>query len=473
MPHAVSSGALARHAAAVAVLALLAGCASVTPGSSGEPSPASLDQTIGTRVPSQTGGLHGNPDEAAVAAKLEDLLRAPLGLQDAVQIGLLNGPKLQAIYAELDIARLDVVEAGLLSNPTLDVRVRPTFNPAALANLEFGLVQGFIDLLVRPARKRMAAAVYEESRLRLAGEVVAYVSDVQTAYFDLQAALNAQQVLAEIAESASASADLAERFHAAGNISDLRWKQELAASEDVALAVIKQEQDVSDARESLAALLGLGVQRAWTVPDILPAPPAKDETVGELETVALERRLDVAAARQTLHVALIALKNKTDWRLWKELNIGIGADRDSDGQWAVGPEFQVPLPLFNQGRPEVARAAAAVQKAQNDVKAAEIRARTDVRRAAARLATSRKRIDRYAGIVLPLKRDIVALKQQEYNYMFIGAFEVLLAKKEETSAYLAYIESVHAYWRSRADLDRVLGGGSAAAPVAAVAGGAP
>lgn len=469
MPHAVSSGALARRAAVVAVLVLLAGCASVTVGSS----PESLDQAVGNRVPSQTGGLHSSPDEAAVAAKLEELLRAPLGLEGAVQIGLLNSPKLQAIYAELNIARLDVIEAGLLSNPALDVRVRPTFNPAALATLEFGLVQSFVDLLMRPARKHLAAAVFEESQLRLAGDVVAYVSDVQTAYFDLQAALNVQQVLADIAESASASADLAKRFHEAGNISDLRWKQEVAASEDVTLAVVKQEQDVSDAREVLAALLGLGVQRAWTVPDILPPPPAKDESIGELEMVALERRLDVAAARQTLQVALTALKNKTDWRLWKELNIGVGADRDSSGQWAVGPEFQVPLPLFNQGRPEVARAAAAVQKAQNDVKATEIRARTDVRRAAARLTTSRKRIDRYANIILPLKRDIAALKQQEYNYMFIGAFEVLLAKKEETSAYLEYTESVHAYWRSRAELDRVLGGGSATAPIAALAGGAP
>ena len=469
MPHAVSSGALTRRVSAAAVLALLAGCASVTAG----PPPESLDQTVGNRVPSQAGGLHSGPDEAAVAAKLDELLRAPLSLEGAVQIGLLNSPKLQAIYAELNIARLDVVEAGLLSNPALDVRVRPTFNPAALATLEFGLVQSFVDLLMRPARKHLAAAVFEESKLRMAGEVVAYVSDVQTAYFDLQAALNTQQVLADIAESASASADLAQRFHEAGNISDLRWKQEVAASEDVALAVVKQEQDVSDAREALAALLGLGMQRAWTVPDILPSPPAKDESIGELEMIALERRLDVAAARQTLQVALTALKNKTDWRLWKELNVGVGADRDSSGQWAVGPEFQVPLPLFNQGRPEVARAAAAVQKAQNDVKATEIRARTDVRRAAARLATSRKRIDRYANIILPLKRDIVALKQQEYNYMFIGAFEVLLAKKDETSAYLSYIESVHVYWRSRAALDGVLGGGSAAAPVAAVAGGAP
>lgn len=460
MSNIASPGAFARYGTTGVLLLALAGCASVTAA----PPPLNLQSTVGDRVPHAADISQPQADDTA-AARVDALLHDPLSLEAAVRIGLLNSPKLQGVYAALNIAHADVVEAGLLTNPTLDVKVRPSFNPAGLANLEFGIIQGFIDILMRPARKRMAAAVFQETQLRLSDDITAYVADVRDAYFDLQAALNAQQILTDIAESARASADLASRFHDAGNISDLKWKEESAAAEDADLALFKREDDVADARAHLALLLGLGTQQGWTVPAVLPAPPAKDEDIATLETIALDRRLDVAAARQSLQVALATLKTKADWRLWKSLDIGVSAERDADGQWALGPNFQLALPLFNQGGPEVARAAAAVQKAQSELKAAEVQARTDVRHAQSRLNAARKRLDRYAAVVLPLKRDIVALKQQEYNYMFIGAFEVLLAKKEETTAYLDYIVAVHDYWRSRSLLDRALGGGSAFAPV--------
>jgi cobalt-zinc-cadmium efflux system outer membrane protein len=473
MPYILGSGAFARRTAAGVALLALAGCASVP----ADPALLNLQSAIGNRVPSAADVPRGDAEITAAAARVDDLLRAPLDLETAVRIGLLNSPRLRATYADLNIAHADVVAAGLISNPTLDVRVRPTFNPATLANLEFGIVQGFIDLLMRPARKRMANAAFAETRLRLSGEIVAFAADVRDAYFAYQAALNAQQILADIAESTRASADLAARFHDAGNISDLRWKEETTAAEDAALALIGHEADIADAREALAALLGLGERGDWSIPEILPAPPLQDEAIADLEKTARDRRLDVAEARQALQAALVTLETKADWRLWKDLGIGVGAERDADGQWSVGPEFQLALPIFDQGKPEVARAAFAVQKAQSNVKAAEVRARTDVRRAHARLTTARKRLDRYAAVVLPLKRDIVALKQQEYNYMFIGAFELLLAKKAETTAYLDYIEAVHGYWHARAQLDRALGGGSIAAPSfvapSFVVGGAP
>lgn len=467
MPY-IFPGAFARRTAVGAVFLTLAGCASVP----ADPALLNLQSTIGNRVPSAADVSRGELEEAAAAVRIAALLGAPLDLETAVRIGLLNSPRLRATYADLNIAHADVVEAGLISNPTLDVRVRPTFNPATLANLEFGIVQGFIDLLMRPARQRMATAAFAEARLRLSGEVVAFAADVRDAYFVYQAALNAQQILVDIAESTRASADLAGRFHDAGNISELRWKEETTAAEDADLALIGHDETIAEARENLAVLLGLGESGDWSIPQILPAPPMQDEAVTDLEKIALDRRLDVAGARQGLQAALVTLETKVDWRLWKDLGIGVGAERDADGQWSVGPEFQVALPIFNQGKPDVARAAFAVQKAQSAVRAAEVQARTDVRRAHARLTTARKRLDRYAAVVLPLKRDIVALKQKEYNYMLIGAFEVLLAKKEETTAYLDYIEAVHGYWHARAQLDRALGGGSHAAPMF-VAGGAP
>ena len=177
MPYILGSGAFARRTAAGVALLALAGCASVP----ADPALLNLQSAIGNRVPSAADVPRGDAEITAAAARVDDLLRAPLDLETAVRIGLLNSPRLRATYADLNIAHADVVAAGLISNPTLDVRVRPTFNPATLANLEFGIVQGFIDLLMRPARKRMANAAFAETRLRLSGEIVAFAADVRCA----------------------------------------------------------------------------------------------------------------------------------------------------------------------------------------------------------------------------------------------------------------------------------------------------
>src|SRR3954468_9786883 len=67
----------------------------------------------------QTGWEKGAPEAARVDARVTQLLGAGLTHDRAVAIALLNSPHLQQTYAELDISQADLVDAGLLSNPTL------------------------------------------------------------------------------------------------------------------------------------------------------------------------------------------------------------------------------------------------------------------------------------------------------------------------------------------------------------------
>ncbi len=60
---------------------------------------------------------------------------------------------MQATYEELGIAQADLVEAGLLKNPTFYFERRLPGQAA-----EIDLVQEFIDILLLPLRKRIAAA---------------------------------------------------------------------------------------------------------------------------------------------------------------------------------------------------------------------------------------------------------------------------------------------------------------------------
>jgi cobalt-zinc-cadmium efflux system outer membrane protein len=70
----------------------------------------------------------------------------------------------------------------------------------------------------------------------------------------------------------------------------------------------------------------------------------------------------------------------------------------------------------------------------------------------------RNLIDHYRRSVLPLREQIVDLTLKNYNYMLVGAFDLLMAKQQEFEAYQKYIETLRDYWIVRADMQRSLGG---------------
>ena len=50
------------------------------------------------------------------------------------------------------------------------------------------------------------------------------------------------------------------------------------------------------------------------------------------------------------------------------------------------------------------------------------------------------------------------LTLQKYNYMLVGAFDLLMAKQREFDDYQKYIEVVRDYWIIRTDITRAAGG---------------
>lgn len=418
--------------------------------------------TLGDRVGHEAAWRNDPKTEAAVASQIDTLLAQELSLETATHVALLNNRALQARYADIGIANADLVQAGLLSNPVLDVMARPTTNPAEGAILEFGLAQSVLDIFMRPARQKAAKAEFDKTTSDVAAAVVQTIGEVREAYIEALSARNAVAAMKEIAAAAEASWELAQRFHKAGNISDLQLAEEQAMHEDVGMMVEQTDLQAAETMQSLAAILTVSSD-ALKLPDQLPALPST-EPAAPNEASALDRRLDVAAARASVVAHMEKLKLTTDWRLWKEIELKISAEREPDKQWAIGPGLALALPLFDQGGPAVARAGAELLKAENELKDLESHARAEIRKATSKAAAMRRVAERYRTTVLPLKQNIVRLKQQEYNYMLIGVFDVLMAKREETQSYLGYIETVRDYWLARAALATATGGGAVNTP---------
>ena len=92
----------------------------------------------------------GDVRAVLAAQRVAQLLVEPLGMDEAVQVALLNNRGLQAAYAELGITEADVVQAGRLPNPG--------FCFGRLTRGDEGLCFGRSDATTPPMRKLILLA---------------------------------------------------------------------------------------------------------------------------------------------------------------------------------------------------------------------------------------------------------------------------------------------------------------------------
>ena len=96
------------------------GCASVSPKASFDDVSALVAERGGARIHWD----QGTPADEQVRARVHDLVTGTLTPDGAVEVALLRNQGLVATYEELGIAQADLVQAGLLRNPSFGARVR-------------------------------------------------------------------------------------------------------------------------------------------------------------------------------------------------------------------------------------------------------------------------------------------------------------------------------------------------------------
>ena len=436
----------------------LAGCATAPPdqGFSG------VADAVENRIPQRVAWSRGTPADKQASAAVAALLSRPLGAEDAVQVALLRNRGLQASYAELGLAQADLVEAGLLQNPVFDTSIRFPDAAHLATDLETGLTQSFLNLLLLPAKKEIAAGQAEATKLRVAAEVLDLVAEVKTAYFRLEADQAIGALLHDRVSAADAAASLAKRLHDAGNISDLDMSRQQADAELTRTEYADALAGAAADREELNRLMGLfGADTGWMVPDHLPDIPPEALPYAKLETMAISGNLRIAALRRQAETSAKALGLATDFGWLTDVQIGVSSEKNPEGYRVTGPIIQLPLPLFNRGQASRARAATVLQQNEDQMAQLAIDIRAQVRTLRDRLIRTRDLIDRYSAVVVPLQRRMLALGLQQYNFMLLGPFDLLRTKQDEIAASRRLIDATRDYWIARAELDRALSGQAA------------
>lgn len=440
-----------------AALALaLGGCASVDPG----PAIGDVSRTVAERSGAKAAWVRGEAEAHAVAAQVRALLAGELTAARAAQVALLNNRSLQAELEEIGIRQADLAQASRIANPDLHSFVRFPNRDDASANFEVALVQDVLDVLMQPLRKKVAAAQLEEAKLRLGDRMLRLVAETKAAYHTLVARQQLTGRLELIRDINQAAAEFAERQHEAGNLNDLDLTSHQAAygqsRVDLALAQVEVRRD----RERVDRLLGLwGPDTVWSAPSRLPDLPEKEIPLERLESRAVEQRLDLEAARFSVDVIGRAIALKRGTRYFPVgIQVGLQHERETDGVRVTGPSLALQLPIFDTGKASLARLLAEHRRAQRQLEALAIDARSEVREARDLMLATRDLAQYHASVLLPQRVKILAETQLHYNMMLKGVYDLLQAKQAEVQAETAYVAAWRDYWLSRTELERAVGG---------------
>jgi outer membrane protein, heavy metal efflux system len=409
----------------------------------------------------------GSPDSAQIAAWVNGLTAHGLTRSRAVEVALVNNPELQATYEELGVSQADMVQAGLLRNPTFGADFGFRLNSGHTDEARLSLVQDFLDLFVMPQRKQIARAQFEADTLRVAHRALEVAAAVEKAFVAAEASVELVAFRRTIVEAAAAADDLSQRQLTAGNLSELDRATGAASYQQAKLELAREEIALMEARESVNRMLGLsGEATAWRFAETLPALPATEVAVDHLEALAMNRRLDVAVARRQVALLAKAVDLARSTRFVGRLEVGVDMHQDPNGPRLLGPNLVIELPIFDQRQAVIARLEAQQRQQERRLAAVAVDTESEVRLAAGRLRTNREMALHYRNVLLPLRSQISEQSLLHYNGMFISVFQLLAAKQAEIDAQRGYIETLRDYWQARAELARAVGGGLPAPPAA-------
>lgn len=380
------------------------------------------------------------PQNHDVALRVQALLRDGISIDDAVDICLLNHPRIQAGFLEVGMARADLVQAGLLSNPSVEIAFRFP-SGGGLANLEAGVAQNIADLWRIPARRRAAARHLERTILALAADAAELAADTKKAYYTAVGRAEAEAVARD--GVATAKALLAstmqehENGHADGLHVNLARSLVLSAELDAETAHL----EAADARRRLAERIGITTDADRLVlTDPLPALPTVVLDPDRLIEFARGHRLDLRAAGQAVAQAAARLEHERrsildDVDVGLELeresrqrqggrdvladiaraSIGSGSltapsiqprsDRRRHAEFSIGPSLDIELPIFDQNQARIAEARLAYRRAIKMYEALDRPIAHAVREAVDHATSNIRLVALYRDRAVPLARD--------------------------------------------------------------------
>ncbi len=413
-----------------------------------------VEQTSKQRIGKEVKWVKSETDRSMVETRVTELLKNPLGVEDAVQVALLNNRGLQVSFAELGIAEADVVQAGRLPNPGFSIG---RLTRGSEVEIEHGLHFNLISLLMTPFKGEMEQRRFQSVQNETAEAALKLAAQTRKAYFNSVAADESVRYMTQVKDAADASAELARRMAQTGNWNKLNQAREQGFYADAVLNLARAMQTQTATREQLTRMLGLwGEQIKFTLPQRLPDLPKTVDDLPDIEQTAMAHRLDIAAMKtQTESLA----KNLGLSKATRFINVlELSGVRNSSNEQPTqrGYSVSLELPLFDWGSAKTAKAEAIYMQSLNRTAEAAVNARSEVREAYTGYRSSYDIAKHYRDEIVPIKKRISDENLLRYNGMQIGVFDLLADARSQISSVNSYIEALRDFWLAQSDMQMSL-----------------
>lgn len=441
--------------------------------------------------------------DAVSDERIVELLSDGVTREEAVQIALLNNRGLQAAFETIGASRSDVVQSGLLSNPSLSLSVRFP-EGGGRSNLTAGFAQQIVDLWQIPVRKRVAEAELEQVIFSVADQALRLTVEVRRAYDQFMALEQTRALTRENLELAERSLQLAQARFEAGEVGQVDVNLARTNLINLQLEAIVVRRDREEARHALARLFGRSRSRVdWRLAGTWPEPPAEIEDEEAVLLSALQNRPDARVEALRIRAAEAELERQIR-NVFPNVTIGLEAERSerralpgrkvladtarssiASGQLTapsiqsrserqrersqvidllLGPTLDVTLPLLDQNQAQIAKATFKVRELRAafenllDVVAQEVADALNAMQASAELVRF------YELEALPQARLSVEAARHTYEAGEQSVLVLIEAQQALIAQQRAQVNALRNLSQAQAELERAVGGRLEAPP---------
>lgn len=441
----------------VAVAAVTAGCASLNPRPDIERSAEAVERAVGVSADAVT------RDNEVVVTTTRELFADGLTAEEAVQVALLNNPRIRSAMLSIGVSRADFVQSTLYSNPSIFLSFRLP-DGGGRTNVEFNLSQSIAELWLVPARKQAAERDLDRTVLNAAQTTAGIVWDVRQAYVEAAQAesmVELGDVGLQISLDLVEMAELRQRAGSGSEVdSNLARAQRLQSEINFRNARLAATQE----KAALCRLLGhSGDPNEIVLTDKLPAQPAWELSATELQSVARNARLDLQAMDQAIASAE-ALATLERVKFLRSVDLGFAfelAERRTRGNrnWLAetyynslqsnaltppnfmpqssqdvtntiaGPTVSMELPIWDQNQAQIARADRILEQTRRQRDALLVNIAQDIYASLAKARTAAENARFYHDEFVPTAEKSVSLAKEGYRIGRVPFLSLLEAQR--------------------------------------------
>jgi outer membrane protein TolC len=312
--------------------------------------------------------------------------------EEAAVLAVLVNPSLRAVRDGRGVSAAQVLQAGLLPNPSLAwANEWPFAGPDHLVAYNIGLSWDISALISHSAKVEAAQATAASVDLDIAWQ------EWQIAQSAKSGAWKVVSLQAQLDMARQADGLLQDNLQTVAKAVDLQQKTAVdlsaaqVARQEAHTTVLELERDLGKQRLALNRLLGLPPQtqlklRAGRIPAAANPPDA-----AELERGIEDRRLDLLALRRGYDSQEASVRAAVLSRFPKT-SIGGANARDTAGSCTWGYDLSVDLPLFDRNQGNIAIEQATRQKLRDEFINRVFDARNDLAAASAEIDALRRQI---------------------------------------------------------------------------------